>query len=96
MMPPRACDPASLTPKLRRNSRFSPGRYQSYAQDKDGGFRFEPAGSLPPRDSGLVQMFLAALSVVALLVLGIACANVANLLLAQATAVNARWPCVWL
>ncbi|MGO4881758.1 MAG: ABC transporter permease [Bryobacteraceae bacterium] len=57
---------------------------QSYAQDKDGGFRFEPAGSLPPRDSGLVQMFLAALSVVALLVLGIACANVANLLLAQA------------
>jgi len=52
--------------------------------EKDGGFRFEPAGSLPPRDRGVVVMFLAALTVVVLLVLGIACANVANLMLAQA------------
>ena len=53
--------------------------------DKGGGFRFEQAGSLPPRDRSAVIMFLAALSVVVLLVLSIAGANVANLLLAQAT-----------
>jgi predicted permease len=53
--------------------------------EKDGGFSFEPAGSLPPRDKKTVILFLAALSVVVLLVLGIACANVANLLLARAS-----------
>jgi predicted permease len=53
------------------------------ATDKGNGFRFEQAGSLPPRDKSSVLLFLAALSVVVLLVLGIACANVANLLLAQ-------------
>ncbi len=53
--------------------------------EKDGGFRFEQAGSLPPRDRGAVIMFLTALTVVVLLVLAIACANVANLLLAQAS-----------
>ena len=53
--------------------------------EKDGGFRFEPAGSLPPRDRNAVLMFLGTLTVVALLVLAIACANVANLLLAQAS-----------
>jgi len=52
--------------------------------DKGGGFRVEQAGSLSPRDKSTMLMFLAALSVVVLLVLGIACANVANLLLAQA------------
>jgi predicted permease len=51
--------------------------------DKGGGFRMEQAGSLPPRDRSSVLLFIAALSVVVLLVLGIACANVANLLLAQ-------------
>jgi putative ABC transport system permease protein len=52
--------------------------------DKGNGFRFEQAGSLPPRDKGSIVTFLVALSIVVLLVLCIAGANVANLLLAQA------------
>jgi predicted permease len=56
------------------------------ATDKAIGFRFERAGSLPGRQKATVMLFLAALSVVVLLVLGIACANVSNLLLAQAAA----------
>jgi len=51
--------------------------------DKGGGFRLDQAGSLPPRDKSTVLLFIAGLSIVVLLVLGIACANVANLLLAQ-------------
>jgi predicted permease len=58
---------------------------QSYPKtDKGNGFVFEQAGSLPPRDRGTFLMFLTALSVVVLLVLSIAGANVANLLFAQA------------
>jgi predicted permease len=53
------------------------------ATDKGGAFRSEQAGSLPPRDKNAVLLFLATLVVVVLLVLGIACANVANLLFAQ-------------
>jgi predicted permease len=53
------------------------------ATDKGNGFRFEQAGSLPPRDKSSILLFLSALSIVVLLVLCIACANVANLLLAQ-------------
>ncbi|HTZ59971.1 MAG TPA: ABC transporter permease [Acidobacteriaceae bacterium] len=53
------------------------------ANDKGTGFLIDQAGSLPPRDRATVLLFLGALSVVVLLVLGIACANVANLLLAQ-------------
>ncbi|HUN83037.1 MAG TPA: ABC transporter permease, partial [Terracidiphilus sp.] len=52
--------------------------------DKGIGFVFERAGSLPPSERDSVLIFLAALSVVALLVLAIAGANVANLLFAQA------------
>ncbi len=62
------------------------GRFaQTYpATDKGIGFVFERAGSLPPSERGPVLIFLTALSVVVLLVLSIACANVANLLFAQA------------
>ncbi len=51
--------------------------------DKGDGFHLEPAASLPPRDRKMVLLFLTALSIVVLLVLCIACANVANLLLAK-------------
>lgn len=56
------------------------------ATDKGNGFHMETAGSLPPRDRGTVLVFLGALSIVVLLVLGIACANVSNMLLAQSAA----------
>jgi len=60
---------------------------QAYpATDKGNHFVFEQAGSLPPRERNTVLIFLAALSVVVLLVLAIAGANVANLLFAQAAA----------
>lgn len=52
--------------------------------DKDNSFIFEQAGSLPPRERNAVLTFLTALSVVVLLLLAIAGANVANLLFAQA------------
>jgi predicted permease len=52
--------------------------------DRGNGFRFEQAGSLQPGERSTVITFLAVLSVVVLLVLCIAGANVANLLLAQA------------
>jgi predicted permease len=54
------------------------------ATDKDNSFVFEQAGSLPPQERGAILIFMAALSVVVLLVLLIAGANVANLLFAQA------------
>jgi predicted permease len=54
------------------------------ATDKGGGFVFEQAGSLSQRDRGTVFLFLAALTVVVLLVLFIAGANVASLLFAKA------------
>jgi predicted permease len=52
--------------------------------DKDNSFVFEQAGSLPPRNRTDALTFLAALSIVVLLLLAIAGANVANLLFAQA------------
>jgi predicted permease len=55
------------------------------ASDKGNHFVMDSAGSLPPNDQPIVKLFLGALTVVALLVLCIACANVANLLLAQAS-----------
>ena len=70
---------AELSTLARRFAAAYPGT------DKGGGFRFEQAGSLPPRERSTVLMFLAALSMAVLLILAIAGANVANLLLAQAT-----------
>ena len=54
--------------------------------DKGNSFVFEQAGSLPPREKTAALTFLAALSIVVLLLLAIAGANVANLLFAQAAA----------
>ncbi len=63
------------------SSRFA----SSYpASDKDNRIVFDQAGSLPPIARNAVFIFLTALAVVALLVLFIAGANVANLLFAQA------------
>ena len=56
------------------------------ATDKNNGFYLDRAGSLPPRDKSTILLFLLALSIVVLLILGIACANVVNLLLAHAAA----------
>lgn len=53
------------------------------ATDKGNGLLLEPAGALPARDKRTIQFFLLALTAIAFLVLCIACANVANLLLAQ-------------
>lgn len=52
--------------------------------DKNMAFRFEQAGSLPPRERSAVLTFLSVLSVIVLLLLAIAGANVANLLFAKA------------
>ena len=54
------------------------------ATDKGNGFHIDQAGSLSPRDKPAITLFLTGLTFVVLLVLAIACANVANLLLAQA------------
>jgi len=59
---------------------------KSPATDKDNGFVFDQAGSLPPPARKTELTFLAALSVVVLMVLAIAAANVANLLFAQTAA----------
>ncbi len=56
------------------------------ATDKDNGFHSEATGSLPPSMKSMVVIFLTALFVIVLMVLAIACANVANLFFAQAVA----------
>ena len=58
---------------------------QAYpATEKGSRFVFEQAGTLPPREREATLIFFTALSIVVLLVLCIAGANVANLLFAQA------------
>jgi len=52
--------------------------------DQGNSFLFEQAGSVQQGNRRVMTLFLTALSVVVLLVLAIACANVANLLFAQA------------
>ena len=52
--------------------------------DQGNRFSFDQAGTMPPHERSGVVLFLAALTVVVLLVLAIAGANVANLLFAQA------------
>lgn len=74
----RAAASAELATLARRFAAAYPGT------DKDNAFVFEQAGSLPPRERTAVLTFLAALSVVVLLLLAIAGANVGNLLLARA------------
>jgi predicted permease len=56
------------------------------ATDKDNSFFTQPAGRLPPNIQSTVALFLSALSIIVLLVLSIAAANVANLLFVQAAA----------
>ena len=53
--------------------------------DKDKPFVFAHTGVLPPDEQNELLIFLTALSVVALLVLAIAGANVTNLLYSQAS-----------
>ncbi len=67
---------AELNTLAQRFSKIRPDAF-------DNGFRMDTAGSLPPRDKNAVLMFFGALTVVAFLVLCIACANVANLFLAH-------------
>lgn len=56
------------------------------ATDKNNNFRLDAAGSLPQSMRSSVVLFIGVLAIVALLVLCIACANVANLMLTQAAA----------
>jgi predicted permease len=76
--------PAEATAELQTLAGHSAKAYP--ATDKGNGFLLTPAGSLPPRDRSTVIAFLAMLSIAVLLVLAIACANVANLLLSRGMA----------
>ena len=78
--------PGITRPQVRAELDTLAARYaKTYpATDKDGAFQFDQAGSLPQRDRSTMLIFLGGLSLVVLLLLAIAAANVANLLFAQA------------
>ena len=81
------CGPASTRTQAAAELNTLARRFAlSYPKtDKDKTFVFVQVGSLPPEAQNAVLIFLTALSVVALLVLAISGANVANLLFAQAS-----------
>ncbi len=78
----RGCSRAQATSELDTLARRFAATYPK--TDKNNTFVFEQAGSLPPRDRAAVLTFISALSIIVLLLLAIACANVANLLFAKA------------
>ena len=75
---------ATRTQADRELGTLAAGYAKAYpATDKDNGFYLQQAGDLPPNFRGPMELFLMGLLVVALLVLAIAAANVANLMFAQ-------------